>query len=271
MRVRRGTYLPNIQFRRLLTLAKVCVILNLASSAPSQLHRPQDDFTDVRRYFSNVFLKPDARSRVQAFIKSGRRSEELAELLGLLESVYFLQGGRGDILETLYKIRPGKGAKLRERILLADRMGKEPVDFKTLATTFPYDFVAQERFVFKEIVARGGRSSAVENALQSLEQLTDNHPIAVFLRARKEFYVERGSSGETKSLQLSYAKHKLYHYARSLVGLRPNYSSTIDHILRELKSKGITPPEPTPEQYAAVKKRGWTFNKQMLEPFKKVD
>lgn len=247
------------------------LILGVITTLNTQGLIPKKNNDDVRHFFAEVFMRPDARSRVQAFIKSGPRSEELAELLGLLESVYFLQGGRGDILETLYKIRPGKGAKLRERILLADRMGKEPVDFKTLATTYPYDFVAQERFVFKEIVARGGGSTAVENALQSLEQLTDNHPIAVFLRARKEFYVERGSSGETKSLQLSYAKHKLYHFARSLVGLKANHMRTVENITNELKRKGITPLEPTPEQYAAVKKRGWAFNKQMLEPFKKVN
>lgn len=65
--------------------------------------------------------------------------------------------------------------------------------------------------------------------------------------------------------------YKLVNYAGKLVSPKAGVEDSIESITKYLKKNGITPPEPTPEQYAAVKKRGWAFNKQMLEPFKKVD
>jgi len=166
----------------------------------------------------------------------------------------------------------GGGKKPSDRILavLTSESSIDLARLRALKDRYPFDYAILAHFVLISLRS-GYHDQEVGDCLNKLEVMTDQHPLTLYLRALHENLVLESNPRFKEKLGTALVYYKLYRSARLQIGDAKRVNEEIKLLEAFLKKKGITPPEPTPEQYAAVKKRGWAFNKQMLEPFKKVD
>ncbi len=242
--------------------------LTLTSTAGQQ-NDPGFAIKQARLEFSTRYVNPKRlKEYMQTVVDSGNIHAR-SELLLLLTSTPL----PFDVSATMDQLRAKGFSNQKGERVLAVQTYDASVDrklFRTLKNRYPEDYAFQARFIFLNL-GKEEIEKEVGQALAVLERLTDNHPLSLSLRALFENFVADNDPNYKGRLGKALVYYKLYRSARLQIGDAKRVNEEIKLLEAFLKKKGITPPEPTPEQYAAVKKRGWAFNKQMLEPFKKVD
>lgn len=262
----------------------VCALFALAhiTAYDPLTETEKETIRQVRADFAQVFLKKDAIRQIRQIVDTEPSLLGRSELGTLLLS-FPVPAGKGQLSENLRQaalrqtgVRHnslGESSKLRIQVFLKE-WDAHPNLTTQLLQTYPYDFLAHDRFAFLSLV-QGYATKPVEDAIKTVEELTDSHPIVLQLRAMRD---RTPSKEEQKDRRLWEKRRmkamislKLRDYAWKLLDPTRKASAETLSWAKYLRKKGFTPPEPTAEEYAAVKKRGWAFNKQMLEPFKKVD
>lgn len=223
---------------------------------------------NIRAQYARVFIAPDGPAILRSLVKA-REHSVAGELVGLL-AVFGLPLESMGLIHDLIELRPVEKDSLRTRTLLNSVDSQMLPAYSELVKHYPDDFMAHFRFADLSLV-KGNRSPDVERSVARVEYLTDNHPIALWLRGAKLYMTPDNEPSLLQKLGEARVYFKLFKSAIIKINPNPRVSRSIKAIEVYLKKKGVTPPEPTAEQYAAVKKRGWAFNKQMLEPFKKVE
>ncbi len=236
---------------------------------PKRTQLDEPGIKQARLSFSEQFVSANGLKELTAAVARERNIDRIAELKGLLEAFPF-PAKKELILESLEKRRFEASPFLRTKVLLNTEGKETPEQLAELIKIYPHDFLLHSRFAFLSMM-NGSHKKEVFDAVSAVERLTDNHPMALFLRAQRERITRLDDPDLWKKTSKALIYYKLVNYAAKLVSTKAGVEDSIESITRYLQKNGITPPEPTAEQYAAVKKRGWAFNKQMLEPFKKVD
>jgi hypothetical protein len=229
----------------------------------------EQEIKTARLFYSQNYLRRTAAKTFINLLANEEDIDRLAEYKGLLQCMPF-PVDKELAIESLERRKLPPALLPRTRALLATGPEGDPEYFARLARLHPYDFLLHSRFAFLSMM-NGSHKKEVFDAVSAVERLTDNHPMALFLRAQRERITRLDDPDLWKKTSKALIYYKLVNYAGKLVSTKVGVEDSIESITRYLKKNGITPPEPTPEQYAAVKKRGWAFNKQMLEPFKKVE
>jgi len=194
-----------------------------------------------------------------------RRSEILLMLMTMPASFE-----KSSFIETLRKKGGGKRPSDRTLAVLDYESSIDRDRYRKLKARYPFDYAILAHFLFISF-GRGSREENLSASLEALEKMTDHHPMTLYLRARHENFILESDPKFNERLGKALVFYKLYRSARLQIGDAKRVNEEIKLLEAFLRKKGIATPEPTAEEYAAVKKRGWAFNKQMLEPFKKVE
>ncbi len=239
----------------------------------------------VRADFARVFVRTDSVRQIRRIVDAERSplgwSEAGLLLTNLPMPAHFEEKGQliTNVRESLQHqpaIRPETRKQielLRCRLFLA-KPSTSLESAEEMVRIYPHDFLAHYRFALTWHSV-GKAPKKVEDSIQAVKRLTESHPIVLELRAIRD---RIPSKEEQKDIRLWEKRRmkamislKLRDYAWKLLDPSLQASSETISWAKYLRKKGFTPPEPTAEQYAEVKRRGWAFNKQMLEPFRKVD
>jgi len=223
----------------------------------------------VRATFAGCFTKPDGLERLREYAKERKDPDELAELTALLYT-FALPLNRLGLADRLSKENVGRGKSDFSKAVFSEMADDRIRFYQGVIQERPHDFLPKARYAWAVIVSRGGSSNGVDQAIQQVEQLTNYHPICLRLRGAQHRIVTIREPNYLQQTKKCYPFFKLHDFALRLIDKNFVESDETREVYAYLKKKGITPPEPTAAQYAAVKKRGWAFNKQMLEPFRRV-
>ncbi len=258
-------------------------IVHLTQNRPLT-HVEEETVRRVRADFARVFLRADSVQQIRRIVDAERTPLAWSEAGLLLTDVPMLAdfSQKGQLITNLREslqhrpaIRPETLEQLellRCRLFLA-KPATSLANSEQMVSTYPHDFIAHYRFVLSWHL--GGKApKKVEDSIRAVERLTQSHPIALELWARRDRMPSKEEQKDRRLWEKRRMKAmislKLRDYAWKLLDPTRKASAETLSWANYLRKKGFTPPEPTAEQYAAVKKRGWAFNKQMLEPFKKV-
>ncbi len=235
----------------------------------------------VRSELARVFLQKDSLQEARRIIDAERSPLAWSEV-GLLLTYVSIAEDKSSLIENLKQslrhqpgVPPatrGQAELLRCRFFMnepGDSLGRAA----QMVKAYPHDFLAHYRFALTSHVY-GKYPKDVDASLRAVDKLTNSHPIALEMWAVRNRIPNKE---EQKNIRLWEQRRlkamislKLRDYSRKLVN--PSYKTSAETLswANYLRKKGFTPPEPTAAQYAAVKKRGWAFNKQMLEPFRRI-
>ncbi len=271
---------PSFRFREALPIAMVVGVIAVGTVVGFR-QAGATSVQEIRTAYGQIMSREDAPRLLLERLNRTNREDVAAEYLLLMATVGF-RNNPGELLEPLVARRYHEGSTERSKMIMtAIRARVSPNrtggGFRTegyinlrLAETYPHDFAAQWLFVAQ---GYGLGTPAPERAKQAMiraEVLTDKHPHAVMYRARFEEFANPESEQIESELKALHGL-KLYEYARKHTGRGRDMSDSVTYITNWLRGRNVAPTEPSASEYLAVKRRGWGFTPQMIEPFRRVN
>lgn len=271
---------PSFRFREALPIAMVVGVVAIGTVVGFR-QAVATSVQEIRTAYGQIMSREDAPQLLLERLNRTNREDVAAEYLLLMVAVSF-RNNSGELLEPLVSRRYHEGSTERSQMILTalrarvrartdrEEFQKEGYASLTLAETYPHDFAAQWLVVSDPSNVRMVGLENAKRVIIRAEELTDNHPRAVLFRALFEEYAEPIQE-KTEPLVRALHGFKLYEYARATTGRKPDRQESIKFLTGWLRGKNVPPTEPSASQYLAIKRRGWGFTPQMIEPFRRVN
>lgn len=263
--------------------APIAVIVIGAALAYNQIKASEwsgQSIASIRSAYAEIRNRKDGARLLQDRLNRTQNESVAAEYL-LLIAAMGVNNPPEDFLEGLLARHYPTGSTQRSRMILDalrarymlfgsnDSMTIQGYKSLALANAYPYDFAAQALFA-REPYEIGIHQHEIARAIvERAEELSDKHPVTYRYRGwleEMQIFGAKTPEPRKRSLRL----FRLYEYARHTEGMEPRFQDKIDYLVRSLLAENIVPPEPTAKEYLVIKRRGWSFTPQMLEPFKRV-
>lgn len=270
---------PSFRFREALPIAMVVGVVAIGTVVGFR-QAGATSVQEIRTAYGQIKSREDAPQLLLERLNRTNREDVAAEYLLLMAAVGFRSPD--ELLEPLVSRRYHEGSTERSQMILTAlrarvRARTDREDFQkagyaslTLAETYPHDFAAQWLFVARAYDIGTPAPERAKQVMVRAEELTDNHPAAVLYRALFEEYAEPIQE-KTEPLVRALHGFKLYEYARATTGRKPDRQESIKFLTGWLHGKNVPPTEPSASEYLAIKRRGWGFTPQMIEPFEKLN
>ncbi len=275
--------MPNDKRLSFKEAAPIAVMMIGAAIVFSQIKSSEwtgQSIASIRTAYAEMRNREDGAQLLQDRLNRTQSESVAAEYLLLLASMG-INNPPEDFLEGLLKRHYPTGSTQRSRMILdalrAGYMLYGSTDSTTiqgykslaLANTYPFDFAAQALFARDSWKIGIHQHEIARKIVERAEDLSDQHPVTYWYRSHlEELLIVRARTPEPRKHSLRLLR--LYEYARHTEGMKPRFQDKIDYLVRSLLAENIVPPEPSAKEYLAIKRRGWSFTPQMLEPFKRV-